>query len=327
MTIKAYCLDWHVKNSAAFRDLLVEPLANHLDIRLVPWDGEKIEKNYPPHLPLIFCMLPPPLSLVNDNKRKVLWVPMWDQAQGYDDKWWGSLPKNVHIIAFSEIIYKKALRAKLSALHLRYFKSPGELQPAPWNGNRVVYYWNRVGMVGPDFLEQFCSRINADELLFKPDIDPRIDANKYYDLPARLGNTKVTVLQPTQDRNDFLDKIRRANIVISPRLAEGVGMVFLESLARGCAVVAHNAPTMNEYIVNKESGLLIEKSCTKKGLLKRHPSPTSYEEPYLITPFQDWKSISKINFEKLGKAALDNHIKGYAAWQHQLKLLYEFIMD
>ena len=36
----AYCLDWHIGQSRAFEELLVEPLKPFVDVELVAWDGK-----------------------------------------------------------------------------------------------------------------------------------------------------------------------------------------------------------------------------------------------------------------------------------------------
>lgn len=47
-------------------------------------------------------------------------------------------------------------------------------------------------------------------------------------------------------------------IYIAPRLAEGIGMAFLEAMAAGKCVVAHDDATMNEYIEDGKSGILVD---------------------------------------------------------------------
>lgn len=47
-------------------------------------------------------------------------------------------------------------------------------------------------------------------------------------------------------------------IYIAPRFAEGIGMAFLEALAAGKCVIAHDNATMNEYIEDGKSGILVD---------------------------------------------------------------------
>ena len=77
-----------------------------------------------------------------------------------------------------------------------------------------------------------------------------------------LDKTRVRKLAFATDwvdaRQDYLKYLNQANIFIAPRAAEGVGLSFVEALARGCAVFAYDAPTMNEYITHKADGFLFK---------------------------------------------------------------------
>lgn len=325
----AYCLSWHLKNSDAFRDLIEAPLKSYMDVNFIGWDGESLPRKPAKGSTLIFCMLPPDQLTLQQKDLNLIWVPMWDQAQGYNDEWWAALPKHLKVLAFSDVIFHKAKQANLSVLRLRYFKNPESLTPTNWENGRIAYYWNRVGMIGPEFLEKFCKEANISELLFNPDVDPGIEENKYYELPAKIGNTRVTTIHRTKTREGALQQIERANIVISPRMTEGAGMVFLEAMARGCAVVAHDAPTMNEYIKDCDNGILLDD--TWLGLADRIKMKlgmsSSYKKtgPYLLNPTIDWKKITSTPFEKLGTEAAELSLLGYKSWMRESNQLASFI--
>ncbi len=328
----SYCLDWHIKNSDAFRDLLVEPLKNYADIKLVAWDGENLPNKHDPKLPLIFSMLPPPPSLLKKAEQKIVWLPMWDQAQGYDKKWWSQLPKNLKIVAFSDAIYQRAQEAGLPTLRLRYYPDPSASTATSWSNGRILFYWNRVGMVGPNFLKALCASLRVSTLIFKPDIDPRIEENKFYELPPKIGDTKVITINTVKDRSTYFKLTASANIVLAPRLTEGLGLVFLEAMSRGCAIIAHNAPTMNEYISHKKNGVLLKKDYTSKKtkLAKMVGLNIAIPErsiPYLLSDIQPWKQLSQLNYEKLGNQARLDSIRGYQDWQADKEAYAKFVMN
>ena len=60
------------------------------------------------------------------------------------------------------------------------------------------------------------------------------------------------------DRKEYFERISKCGIVIAPRRKEGIGMAFLEAMAMGKCVVAHNDATMNEYIKNGKNGILFD---------------------------------------------------------------------
>ncbi len=328
--VTAYCLEWHLKNSDAFRDLLITPLSPYLNIELTGWNGEVLPKKHAKNETVIFCMLPPTQEILNRDDLHVFWLPMWDQAQGYSDDWWNALPKNLQIISFSEEVHKKATKAGLTNLRLSYFKNPDESTAVHWKGERTLLYWNRVGMVGPEFIKELCKRLSIDTLIYKPDIDPGIESNKFYELPKKLGKTRVEIIHTTKSREEFLRITEKANIVLSPRLTEGVGMFYLEAMSRGCVVLAHNAPTMSEYITHGKNGILLDNPGTIKneGLLRRlKKQETISYAPYLLSHQQPWKKISKLKLEKLGQQARIDHQKGYDKWQASLPEYARFLQD
>ena len=327
--VTAYCLDWHTQSSKAFNDLLVEPLQSQVKIKLCSWDGEKIQGKYFSDEVLVFCMLPPPIKLLHSTSSNLVWIPMWDQAQGYDQTWWNSLPKSLRIVAFSSAIYEKAMAAGLPVLRLTYFKDPKSLQYANWEHGRTLFYWNRTGMVDPSFITKLCKYLDINTLLFKPEIDPRIEANKFYELPERIGDTKVVSIKTTATREEFYNLTESANIVLAPRLTEGVGMVFLEALARGCAVLAHDAPTMNEYITSQQNGVLLTNNYRSvanrlQGVIGRYQNTSA--APFLLSDNQPWKRLSRLDYEQLGARARLDHELGYRNWSQKTDAFASFIL-
>lgn len=59
-----------------------------------------------------------------------------------------------------------------------------------------------------------------------------------------------------KDHNCYINTVAKCHYFFSPRLYEGIGMGFLEAMSLGVCVIAPNQATMNEYIVDKETGYL-----------------------------------------------------------------------
>jgi hypothetical protein len=331
-TLKALCLDWHIEQSTSCRDLLVDPLEPFCDIELVAWDGSSIPDDaLDQSSPLIFWQLPPPPSLAQRSNARVVWVPMWDQARGYDRSWWNAVPKRVRIVSFSEQIRMRAEAAGLPVLSLRFFFDPNEFVPVTWDHGPVLLYWNRTGLVGPTFLRKLCKAIGAQELIYRPEIDPRIDPRASYELPVRLGKTRVTMISASS-RGEYLDLARAANVFLAPRTVEGVGLTFLEAMARGSAVIAFDAPTMNEYIDSGRSGILLPptSSQARPRLASRFSRLTgrraeAYERQ--LSDRQDWASIKARDLSALGRHALADHEKGYLSWRESSSSYASFVCD
>jgi len=107
MAIPVFSLDWHIHKSPAKKAILDEPLSPFIKFHQFSWDGERLpsllskeQKNKP----VVFFQLPPPKELMSNPDMRIVWIPMWDQAYGYDLGWWQKLPKNLRIVAFSDQI-------------------------------------------------------------------------------------------------------------------------------------------------------------------------------------------------------------------------------
>lgn len=330
--LKAFCLDWHIRQSAAFRDLLVDPLEPYCDIELVAWDGESLPfESLDFSSPLIFCQLPPPWSLLDDDRTRIVWIPMWDQARGYDRSWWEAIPKAVRVVSFSEQIRVRAEAAGLSALRLRYFVDPITFSPVSWDRGPILFYWNRTGMAGPSLLRKLCDAIDARELIFRTDLDPRIDPRAHYELPERLGKTRVTTIS-VSSREEYLLSTHAANVFLAPRVAEGVGLTFLEAMARGSAVIAYDAPTMNDYVRHGENGILLAtKTSTSRSKLAsrfgRSIGRKKHAYSYALSDRQDWANIKAADLEALGRQAKADQEDGYANWRKSITSYSSFVCD
>src|SRR6202012_2876394 len=100
---------------------------------------------------------------------------------------------------------------------------------------------------------------------------------------------------------------------------EGVGITFLEAMARGCAVVAYDAPTMNEYIESGKTGVLLPNfGGHRLGILgarlsrkmrtvwttRRGQPPVRWT---LISETQDWAGLARLDFPAMGRRARAEH--------------------
>ncbi|MGD0781140.1 MAG: glycosyltransferase [Dehalococcoidales bacterium] len=342
--IPVYCLDWHIHQSPALQELVSNPLNSYIQFEPIGWDGIKL-----PSLPseqfkkntMIFFQLPPPQDLCRDTSRRVVWIPMWDQARGYDLEWWQNLPKNVRVVAFSREISVRARSVGLNTLDLYFYKSPDEFHPANWEESRVLFYWNRTGLVDKNFLFQICQSLDIELLIYRRQIDPLVPACFDYSLPKRLGKTHVQEITGNTflPRREYMNIVNQANIFIAPRVSEGVGLSSIEALARGCAVFAYNAPTMNEYITHKVNGFLFQKyvntrwNCLRECLMKRMDGYLirfANIQPHIerpITDWQDWEEIKKLNLQVLGDNARQTQAKGYREWIRSIPEYASFILD
>ena len=347
MVIPVFGLTWHIHQSPALYELLISPLSPYMQFKQLGWDGESelpgFESATLRNNPILFFQLPPPESIYNDSDLRLVWIPMWDQARGYNLEWWGRLPKKMRVVSFSNEISLRARAVGLKTLDVRYFISPAECGLADWDKPRTLLYWNRTGMVGQAFLHKLCNALDVEVLLFRQRIDPRVLSWCSYVLPEKLGNTVVKELRLAPEGVDahrhYLQHLDQANIFVAPRLSEGVGLSFVEALARGCAVFAHDAPTMNEYITHKKNGFLLHhhhrsvfnsmrNQITKKAhRIARYLGYESLFFDYPVTARQNWSEIKKLDLQALGIQARQEQHEGYSLWKNILQQYASFILD
>ncbi len=331
----AYVQHWHMNQSDAFHDLLTEPMQPHASIEMRGWDGQSPVSSPEKGRNYVYCQLLPPTEWLQKIPQQLIWLPMWDEVRRYSQSWWNGLPKLMRIVAFSNVVYQRAKRAGLRTVRLKYYKNPQSLIPVNWSDRRVLLYWNRTGLLGPLFLERLCASLNIDKLLYRTQSDPGDTVRMTYELPRYLGKTEVEILPVFQTRQEYFDATRQANLFIAPRVAEGVGMTFLEAMARGCAVFAHNGATMNEYISSGENGYLFKSAWTIDRVLRAmyvqrgRYDITSYPSLEFVPREcdQNWREIASLDLERIGYLARQQQQLGYERWQQQIPQYAEFLSN
>jgi len=330
--LRAYCLPWHAHSSPAFNDILVAPLRPWVDLELTVWS-----KSAPVDFaePLVFCQVQPPPEILAEPRARIVWLPMWDDARHYSPGWWRTLPRDrVRVAAFARPVAQAAARAGLPMLPLRFHKNPAEFPEANWRNGRVLFYWNRTGLATREFLERLCEELRVDHLIFRAATDPDF-AGGAYELPGHLRHAQVTNLSPFLPKSDYGALLRQANLYLAPRLYEGVGLTFLEAMCSGCAVLAHDTPTMNEYIAHGRNGWLFPSICPapwrerwQRGLRRRWPALVpALQHATALGLRQDWKSLHQADWPALGRAARQDQAIGHQAWLGQLPNFARFMLE
>jgi glycosyltransferase involved in cell wall biosynthesis len=339
--ILAYCLPWHLRQSDAFSEILVKPLSPWIDMRLTAWDGIQSLPLPEGDHEVCFLEILPPLHDINWRERPLTWIPMWDHVATFyqEPQWWQALPRAWRIVSFCDAVNQIAQSQQRAVFPVRYWREPGEEVPAPWNGPRALFYWNRLGLVGPGFIERLCRALRIDRLIFRPEMDPHIPVERHYHLPARLGNTIVEELPFINDKDEYLSRLNAVNFVLAPRPMEGVGLIPVDALARGCAVLSVDLPSVNEYIHSGENGYLLtpfavpEWPYIRKRIMERRNSARmtsaatwwSQGHDYFLSEQQDWKTLGRIDWFALGAQARKDSERGAQIWRQTLPALARFL--
>ncbi len=161
-----------------------------------------------------------------------VFVPMYDNEWGSRWQWRRLAASGMGVVSFCAKVSRHARRCGVTnLLDVRYFPDPATL-PQEAGDPKKVFLWERGGV----------SRAQAETMFPKED-------------------GYALVVKGTGDflpRDEHLARMAACGVVIAPRRKEGIGMAFLEAMAMGKCVVAHDDATMNEYITDGESGVLVD---------------------------------------------------------------------
>jgi glycosyltransferase involved in cell wall biosynthesis len=336
-SVYGFALNYHIKYSKSHETLVVNPLKNYLNVQFRQWDGtseiDGLSHLINRKLPLIFFQYPPSSEIINNSNANIIWIPMWDHIRNHPATFWKGMSKKVKIVAFSKNVENLAEKYGFRILGLKYFSKPEDIDRRKEN-KRILHYWNRTGLYSPEFITSLCRSLKADVLIFQSSLDPGISEKYYYKMPTDIGNTKIIELKGHLDRKKYEAIIRTANIFLAPRMYEGVGISFLEAISRGSFVIGYDAPTMNEYIVHKQTGFLIKrerniiplvKDVINKSLLYISNQQTDSQHHLINGNSRLWDEISELDIEKIKANVRDNNQIGFENWTKHLSEYAEFI--
>jgi hypothetical protein len=182
--------------------------------------------------------------------QRVVCIPMYDGAGQAPHHYWHQMRQARHI-NFCQHLHNHVCTLGLVSLPVQYMKNPADFTPVSDYSTARVVFWQRRPehgltaarvrrMIGPD---AYLHVHNAPDLA-SPEQFPAREANtvSFFDL----------------DRNALAEAMDRGNVFVCPRLTEGIGMAMIEAMARGMVIIAHDAPTQNEYVIDGVNGFLVD---------------------------------------------------------------------
>jgi hypothetical protein len=166
--------------------------------------------------------------------KRNLFVPMYDNEWASFWQWKRIAWSGMGVISFCEKVTQHAVRCGVkNILTVRYFPDPKKFPKEKGEAKRV-FLWER-GDISKEAVERL--------------------------FPKEKGYTfDVKSSDEFLGRDDYFARLAACQIVVAPRCKEGIGMAFLEAMAMGKCVVAHNDATMNEYITDGVNGILFNAS-------------------------------------------------------------------
>lgn len=218
-----------------------------LDLRKIRNDGYNVL--------VLFQMLNYDTKLIKKlGFEDVIIIPMYDAVFLYKDYQWKPF-SSFKFINFSKTLHDKLTAFGIKSHYCQYVPQPelfSEVEHDGLNG----FFWQRINHISWYKVKSLIEGTTFDRFHIHGAIDP----GHYFSCPLDedISKFNITVSEWFEKREDFQQVLQRSNVFFAPRQYEGIGMSFLEAMAKGMCVVAPDLPTMNEYIEHGVTGLLYD---------------------------------------------------------------------
>lgn len=229
---------------------------------------------------VIFQMLPDIYNFKKINNKNIIFLPMYDHVKKWNFKKWYDY-KNIKIVSFSSTLHKKLKKWGFNSTYMQYFIEPEKFTSSNIN---EVFFWQRLTKININTLKKIFKNIDV-----KIHIHKVPDPGQEFMQPIKKDEKhfNITYSEWFNTKEEMQEFIKSKGIYIAPRFSEGIGISFLEAMAQGKIIVAHNEPTMNEYIKHGKTGFL----CNFK-----HPRPIRFKN--LLQIQKNTYEFSKKGYEK-----------------------------
>lgn len=207
-----------------------------------------------PDVLVVWQRMFPPRELDSFGVKNIVLIPMYDACPHTDDFWNGYRPYK--ILCFSRTLYDFLSSRGFDALRVQYYMRPaaGEIGK---RGERRAFYWERSALVDWPCIRSLIAGGRLESLDYHRALNIR-ERGKTEPSAEEARRLDISFSEWFEDNEAYAEMVRRNTIFFAPREAEGIGLSFIEALAWGLAVVAPNAPTMNEYIEDGVTGFLYD---------------------------------------------------------------------
>lgn len=247
---------------------------------------------------IVVLQLHEAFALLSGRHPNVTYAPMHDAMWRGGAFLWKPHFNTAKVLCFSRALHAEAMRRAPVHAYAQYYPDPAQHRPAdPAPGLRGVF-WYRRSEIPPAAVFTLTEGTPFDRLTIHHAPDPGHEAPFPAAAPPHVARLDRTVWTP--DGGPFRAAQEAANVFFAPRPLEGIGMSFLEAMARGLCVVAPDAPTMNEYVSHGVNGLLYAPG---------RPAPRDFTHAH-----------------EIGARAREDIAAGHARWQAALPALTEFLL-
>ena len=199
--------------------------------------------------------------------KRCVYLPMYDNEWGSKWHWRRLAMLGINVVSFCRKVGDHARRYGVrNVLDVQYAFDPKAFAGMTGDPRKVIL-WER-GAISFSVVKQMFRPEDVDKVI----VVRRQEEGLAYEpiSVADLAAYNVAIMDGGfMPKDEYFAMLSEAGVYIAPRLKEGIGMAFLEQLAMGKCVIAHDEPTMNEYIVHGKNGILVD---------MRHPRRIAEQE-------------------------------------------------
>lgn len=196
-------------------------------------------------------VMPEDYVLAQLNYKTGVFFPMYDSTIGMTDENWIRF-KDFIIISFSETLHSYLSEKGFCSKYIQYFPTTQNVQI--WGEKNSLFFWQRVNQININLIMKICTNLNLRRVHVHKALDPGhcfVDADSQYSCEIEYSTW-------FEKKESMSNLIMQSSYYAASRIYEGIGMSFLEAMALGRCVIAPDYPTMNEYIIDGETGLLYD---------------------------------------------------------------------
>jgi hypothetical protein len=203
---------------------------------------------------LFFQSIPAARTLRRLRCRDFVWVPMRDQLRYGATRVRRLLGGPIKVVNFCAEAQAWFARTRLPSLGVQYWPEPGP-RPAPAARERPrLFFWPRRREIGWPTLKALLGDFRPDSIVLRYAADPG------HELPLpsadEVREYRIEIVNGWLEPAAYQSLLAGCDVFVAPRPLEGIGQALLDAMRAGLAVIAPDAPTMNEYVRDGVNGWL-----------------------------------------------------------------------
>ena len=206
-------------------------------------------------------------------------------------------PTHMKYISLSKFQHEILKTLGLESEWIQYFPNPYDFNPRKIDYCFRGFYRYKSPEISPKILTQLMMETKFDNLHVH---DSYIMNKKSLSLHMKcFKNTSVTTSKWLTSKSDYISLLSKSNVYFAPNLYDISPNSILEAMSLGMCVVSPDLPSVNEYIVDGENGLLYD---------AENPAPLDFT-----------------NINAICKRARESIEEGYDTWLNNRKMIFKFI--